>query len=436
MVGKALSKGAQGVGRALIRNIPDEALVFIKQMHKQGVDVLDQATYGTQQAVLQAVDKAKGIYATLKAQQPQAPDPATLYPIAQKAKQAFEAVRESVSARYGVAAERAMEEPARASLAGAGQFMKMNLRAKALIDAKGQALPGPSVNRPFTGEERLLLGIYDDIRGMSPHPVEGLPGAVKPGTFINYDRAIRLLDRLDEAMASAKTRNTQRIIGGVRQRVMDGLKASDQGLAKVVPEYGRFVGMRDTLDVALADPDNSASLLNRSSGALREGLLKQLEQLDALAPAQSKFYQDLVAFQQATDAAKAAQHATKTIDQMVMSQGEPGIEGLVTRYFNQPETIKRALGAIEQLAGQPFIQDFKANSAARYFSQSGPSTLTKHGIIEATAMGAYKRGVVPWSEPARRAGEMAVGTLSSPAMRLLYGAGARGTVDETFGGEN
>jgi hypothetical protein len=434
--GKMIAKGAKAVGKTLLGNIPDDALVFIKAMQANGVDVLDQARFGTDQAVREVVGKIQPIFQALKRKLPQPPDPAQLYPIAQKARQAFESVRESISSQFGIAAKNASEVPARTGMSKAYNYLKSQIGN--LLDRQGNRLPMKYGNRDFTMEEDALLNAYDSLRGASPHPSEGIVGA--SGTFMNYNRATRVIDRMQADIQRFAGTKVEPVLIRTSEILKKGLYDSDVGLAKVVPKYARFVGIREELERAISpalNTDDKAALLLKQSGQpLKAGVLDKLNQLDALAPKNLKFYDSLVKFHAQADVAKSALGAVKTLEDQVLSKGPVAQEAMALDYFNLPVVIRDALGTLEQQAGIPFVDSFKALSAANYF-KSNPIRLStsRAGMIQSIMSSASKPtyrwvGTTPWVQGVRRAGAAVLAPLADREMGSIYGAALRGLTDE------
>ena len=379
---------AKGVGRALYRNIPDPVLSWVKSRAEQGMDILSVPLENVRADVEGSVKKL-GQAVQMIRQDPtrfEPPSPKTLYPVAEKAAQALDAVRERVGQQYGEAASHALETPARASLAKSGKFITSELRNMGILDARNR--PVAFGTREFTTEERMLLNVFEDVRGVSPHPTEGLPESVSPGTFINYDKARRLLARLDEASAGAKTRNTQRILGTVRRFVVDGLKQSDAQLAKRIPEYGQFVGLRDTLETVMENPDKIVQLLMQSGKATKASLRGQLEALDALAPTEMKFLPDLQQYEKLVQATELAKRAPKTISSVVNQLRTPQqMEKVIRHIFDQPVTTLSELEALETVSGTKFLDEFKDLAARMAFQSYRPAGLGLPGNLALGALG-------------------------------------------------
>ena len=290
-----------------------------------------------------------------------------------------------------------------------------------MINPKGKQIPfGP---REFTAEEQTLLGIYQDFVHMSPHPTEGLPQA--GGTFINYDKAKRLLNRIDEAAGRVTTRNAKRIILEARREITEGLKQSDEALGKAVPAYSQFVGLRDVFEDVFNDPDKAVAALNRSLKENRLGLSDKLKALNELAPNELKFMDDLAGYADELSASELAKKAPQQLETIVKSLGsEKQTEQMLQRMFSQnfTQAEQRELEALEKMTGVKFVEDFKDLAAARLFHSNRPANerlASILGIGGASAGGAI--GGIPGGIAGGTAGFMTGSALSTPSVqaRLL-----------------
>ena len=369
-VARPIGFAATGVARAIYRNIPDPVLSWVKTRASQGIDILKYSTEQAQENIFSSIKRMGQALQSIRIDPTklQPPSPKTLYPVAEKAANAFEAVREQVVASYGKAADLAQAEPVRLSMVRAQKVLRTELKQKGLL------LEGSSEALPLTADERLLRNVWEDFRRVSQAPTEGLPEAQVPGTFMNYQTARRFLDRMDEAMGSAKGRNTVRILSEVRARLVDGLKAADAGLAKQIPAYGKFVGLRDTFETILQNPDRTVSTLLSSLKETKGGLRGQLKELDDLAPKDLKFFQDLLQFERLTQAAEKAKNAPKTVNALANQLRTPQqMEKLIRNIFAQPETTLAELEALETVSGMKFLDEFKDMAARTVFSSFRPA---------------------------------------------------------------
>ena len=426
-VAKPLLKTAKFMGKGMLKHVPDEALSFIRGQYKQGVDVLDQSVLGTRQAILRSVQNMKDaishVHNTPSLTEP--PSPSNLFPVADKAIQALDAVKGAAMKRYGAAASHAIDQPAQASLVKSAKGMKMDLTRMNLLDKKGREIPFGTGKRAFTSEERTLLDIYDEFRGVSAKPTENLPdilrapgtvatgqgpkptGATRPGTAISFQQAQRLLARIEEALGRVTTRNAKRILIETQRHIKEGLKLSDTELGKAAPEYARFASLRDVLERAFKDPDRAVGVLMSSMRDTRQGLMKNLEELDKLAPDEFKFVQELKDFKKAIDLSDSARRAPKAIMQKIGRMTDDQIENFILNIYNQPETVKVNLEALDAI--HPFLDQAKAVSAARMFREIKP----EFSPVTTATMGVLGAGGYAAEGPIGAAGGLVASTLAA-----------------------
>jgi len=372
-VARPLGRGLASLGRLFTSPLPEGALQYAIGRIKEGVNIFENKALGTRQALFGAMGKVQDAVRTVqknpRALQP--PGDEQLIPIGQQLGEAFDVARTNIATQFGQADQAALSKPLLSSLNKSGKVLKDELLGAGLIDAKGNPIAFGTA-RQFTAEESTLLNVFQDLKGMSPRPTEGLPGTVKAGIFIPYQQAKRLLARFDEAIGAVRTRNAKRILTTSRKAVVDGIKDSDKELERLFPAYKGFSDIRDIAEGGAGNVDAAIRLLKQAMRADRPELRQQLQQLDGLVPDDQKFMPALQLFQEATERVKLLKQAPQTVNRLTRGlKTDQEVETLVTNIFTAQESTLAQLEALDSVS--PFLQEIRDVAVFRLFNSPRPS---------------------------------------------------------------